>query len=60
MLSSIAELDGRELPLAHALERVVGYGLPSVVICIAGRLGYFEAEQEHGPPPRYWLERPQI
>lgn len=60
VISSAAAVDGQELPLADALERVVGFGLPSIVICIPGTLGYFEAEQEYGPPPRYWLERPQI
>jgi hypothetical protein len=57
VISSISELDGQQVRLAEALEKVVGFGLPSIVICLPGILGYFEAEQEHGPPPRYMLER---
>jgi hypothetical protein len=59
VISGITELDGKFMDLPGALERVVGFGLPSIVICIPGTLGYFEAEQEAGPPPRYLLERTQ-
>ncbi len=57
VISTIAELDGQQVRLAEALEKVVGFGLPSIVICLPGILGYFEAEQENGQPPRYMLER---
>lgn len=57
VISTIAELDGQHVRLAEALEKVVGFGLPSIVICLPGILGYFEAEQENGSPPRYMLER---
>src|SRR5262249_41786921 len=57
VISTRAELDGQGVGLAEALEKVVGFGLPSIVICVPGKLGYFEAEQEVGPPPRYVLER---
>ena len=57
VISTLAELDGQHIRLADALEKVVGLGLPSIIICLPGKLGYFEAEQEVGPPPRYMLER---
>jgi hypothetical protein len=57
VIATIAELDGQHVRLSDALEKVVGVGLPSIVICLPGTLGYFEAEQENGPPPRYVLER---
>jgi hypothetical protein len=57
VISTLAELDGQRVRLADALEKVVGFGLPSIVICLPGTLGYFEAEQEVGPPPQYVLER---
>lgn len=50
-------IDGRWLLLAEALQAAVGLGLPSVLICRAGRLAYFEAEQAQGPPPRLLLQR---
>jgi hypothetical protein len=31
--------------------------MPSIVSCIPGKLAYFEAEQENGPPPRFILKR---
>jgi hypothetical protein len=57
VISSIRELDGQSVQLTTALERIVGFGLPSIVVCIPERLAYFEAEQEGGAPPRYLLER---
>jgi len=48
-------VDGREAPLGDAIRAVMGYGLPSVLICAADSLAYFEAEQEKGPPPRFLL-----
>ncbi|MCU0492781.1 MAG: hypothetical protein MUD01_14415 [Chloroflexaceae bacterium] len=50
-------LDGKHMPLEQVLQGAVSFGLPSIVICIPGKLAYFEAEQEHGPPPRFLLER---
>ena len=58
VLSFNEAVDGKELPLAEALSQVVGYGMPSIVICIPGKLAYFEAEQNYGPPPRFLLKRP--
>jgi hypothetical protein len=56
-ISARADLDGRSLPLAHALACAVGYGLPTIILVIPERLCYFEAEQEYGSPPRFILER---
>ena len=48
-------VDGKELPLGDAIQAVMGYGLPSILICVPDSLAYFEAEQEKGPPPRFLL-----
>lgn len=57
VISTINALDGQHLRLADALKQVVGFGLPSIVICIPDGLCYLESEQEYGAPPRYILER---
>jgi hypothetical protein len=57
VISTIKDIDGQFIPLTDALKRAVGFGLPSIVICIPGKLAYFEAEQVVGLPPRYLLER---
>lgn len=46
-------IDGKHLPLLDVLEKAVGYGLPSFISCIPGKLAYFEAEQSYGPPERF-------
>jgi hypothetical protein len=51
------ECDGQCMPLADALDALVGYGFPSILICIPNKLAYFEAEQVVGPPPHYLLRR---
>ncbi|MGR6342452.1 hypothetical protein ACU5CE_32370 [Priestia megaterium] len=51
------KIDGKKLSLLTALEDAVGYGFPSIVVCIPNKLAYFEAEQGYGPPPRYILKR---
>lgn len=56
-ISWCEEIDGKELPLLMALEKAVGFGMPSIVSCIPGKLAYFEAEQEYGAPPRFILKR---
>jgi hypothetical protein len=56
-LSYNGKIDGKELPLREALEQAVGYGFPSIISCIPGKLAYFEAEQGFGAPPRYILKR---
>lgn len=50
-------IDGKELPLLTALEEVVGMGMPSIISCIPNKVGYFQAEQEVLPPPRFILKR---
>ena len=57
VVSSIDGIDGTEMSLHDALNHIYGYGLPSILICIDDRLAYFQAEQEVGKTPRYWLER---
>jgi hypothetical protein len=46
MISSCGEIEGVDMPLREALERVVGQLLGgTVIICIAESLGYFEGEE---------------
>src|SRR5258706_1294137 len=44
VLSELAELDGRDMPLWTALAEIVGRGMGSFVSCIPGKLGNFESE----------------
>lgn len=57
LISYFEELDGKRIPLAQALKNCVGGGMPSIVICDPGKLAYFEAEQQAGPPPRFLLKK---
>ncbi|MBO8171586.1 MAG: hypothetical protein H0Z33_06840 [Bacillaceae bacterium] len=57
VISRNKAVDGKQLPLDEALKEVVGYGMPSIVSCIEGKLAYFEAEQEIGSPPRFIVKR---
>lgn len=50
------ELDGKEVDLPEALRLCVGYGYPSVLICMPS-LAYLETEQYKGPPPRFLLRK---
>jgi hypothetical protein len=54
VISENREIDARRLPLLEALERIVGYGMGSLVSCVPGVLGYFEGE---GPSDRCILAR---
>ena len=54
LLSEDADLDGCELPLEEAVEKVRGKGMGTFISCIPGRLAYFEAEDVG---ERYLLER---
>lgn len=56
-ISTADAIDGRILPLREALKVAVGFGMPSIVSCLPGRLAYLETEQEIGPPGRYILSR---
>lgn len=55
LLSESADLDGREMPLADALNAVVGRGMGTLISCLPGRLGYYEGEE---PGEGYVLARP--
>lgn len=57
LISSDNELDGRDLPLIDALDRIIGFGEGTLVSCIPGLLGYFEGE---GPSHRFILDRAAI
>ena len=52
VMSTISELDGQEVDLETALERIVGSQEGALISCVPGRLGYFEDEDG-----RYILER---
>ncbi|PGK51880.1 hypothetical protein CN918_29245 [Priestia megaterium] len=54
------DIDGQEMLLNEALNRVVGMGMPSILSCIPGKLAYFEAEQEVLPSPRFLLTNPSL
>jgi len=52
------EIDGKELPLDVAMKKVMNCGMLILVICEPGNVGYFQAEQEVLPTPRFLLKRP--
>ncbi len=54
VVSEDPQLDGREMLLSDALDRIVGSGTGSLVLCIPGHLGYYEGEL---PKERYLLIR---
>ena len=54
LISTDRDLDGRDLPLAEALDEIVSFGEGTLVSCIPGRLGYFEGEEMKD---RYILDR---
>jgi len=54
VISEASDIDGKEMMLREAIEEVLGYGLGSILSCIAGRLAYYEGE---GPGDRYVLKR---
>ena len=41
-LSGSDELDGREMPLAAALEEVVSHDMGTFISCLPGRLAHFQ------------------
>ena len=51
------EIDGKYLSLHTALEKVIGFGMPSIVSCVSDKLAYFESEQCYGAPPRFILKK---
>lgn len=44
VMSEDPDLDGVELDLKDALDRVVGFGFGTFISCIPGELGYYEFE----------------
>ncbi len=44
IISDLEELDAREMSLKAALREVVGYNSGTVIICIPGKLAYYEGE----------------
>jgi len=51
-ISEDPSLDQREVPLVETLERIVGYGMGTILSCIPARLAFVETEDE-----RFILER---
>jgi hypothetical protein len=56
-IAADSKLDGEDLPLAEALERVVGVIDGVILSCIPGVLAYYESEDLKG---RYVLSRPVL
>lgn len=54
VISANCHLDGQQMELSDALAETVGYGFGTIISCIPGKLGYFEAED---PGERYLLYR---
>jgi len=52
-ISESEKLDGKELDLQEALDDVLGCGIGTFLSCLAGKLAYFEDEDD-----RWILERP--
>ena len=44
LIAEDAALDGRRMPLAEALDAIVGRGMGAFVSCIPGRLAFYEGE----------------
>jgi len=51
-VSENPDLDARTLPLREAVTATVGYGMGTLISCIPGVLGYYEAEDRNA---RYLL-----
>jgi len=45
-MSEDSEIDGRELDLREALEHISGRQIGTILSCVAGKLAYFESEDE--------------
>ena len=56
VISEQTELDGSLMPVADALDRVVGHGYGTFLSCLPGKLGYYEAEDQD---ERYLLRSPR-
>jgi hypothetical protein len=51
------EWDGLQVPLAEALGKLVGNGLPVLLVCVPDSLAYFEPEYNFGAGQRFILQR---
>jgi hypothetical protein len=40
----VSEIDGKELELHIALQQTVGRGMGTILLCISGKLAYYEGE----------------
>ena len=49
------DLDGKDISLEEALEKIVGRGMGAILSCIPGRLAFMETEDE-----RFILERERV
>jgi hypothetical protein len=45
LISDVAELDGRELPLVEAVQEVAAAGWGTIIGCVPGRLAYYRDEE---------------
>lgn len=57
VISYNKDIDGQFLLLSSALQKVVGFGMPSIVSCLPNELLYFESEQIYGSPKRFVLKK---
>jgi hypothetical protein len=57
VISYNKDIDGQFLLLSSALQKVVGFGMPSIVSCLPDKLLYFESEQVYGSPKRFILKK---
>lgn len=58
IISANDSMDGLYLGMEEAIHAIYFYGLPSILLHPSSPIGYFQAEQEVGSPPRYLLEHP--
>ena len=54
LISEDPELDGKTLPLNTALDKVVGFGMCTIICCNPNKLAYYEGEE---PKERYLLTK---
>lgn len=57
VISYNKDIDGQFWLLSSALQKVVGFGMPSIVSCLPNKLLYFESEQIYGSPNRFVLKK---
>jgi hypothetical protein len=56
VLSENSKIDGQLMQLREALDKIVGFQMPSLVLCNPGAIAYYEGE---GKNRRFILNRPQ-